>query len=103
RLRRVVSSPLAGRPEVVLGLRVPEQVRALKHACTEALRGITRWLVSFLLRRTCTSRLTRSTSHRRMCFTSTGRIVVLPATIAAQYTCSHSGFEAAVLNSRRRS
>ena len=26
----------------------------------------TRWLVSFLLRRTCSSRLTRSTSHRRM-------------------------------------
>ena len=42
---------------------------------------MTRWLVSFLLRRTCTSRLTRSTSQRRRCFTSTGRIDVLAATI----------------------
>lgn len=31
----------------------------------EALSGMTRWLVSFLLRRTCRSRLTRSTSQRR--------------------------------------
>jgi hypothetical protein len=69
----------------------------------EAFNRITRWLVSFLLRRTCSSRLTRSTSQRRVCFTSTGRIDVLAATIAAQWTCSHSGFEAATSNRRRRS
>jgi hypothetical protein len=37
-----------------------------------------------------------------MCFTSTGRIDVLAATMAAQYTYSHSGFEAATSNRRRR-
>ena len=40
---------------------------------------------------------------RRRCLTSTGRIDVLAATIAAQCTCSHSGFEAAASNNRCRS
>jgi hypothetical protein len=54
-------------------------------AIAGALSGITRWLVSFLLRRTWTSFFTRSTSRRRRCFISTGRIDVLAATTAAQY------------------
>src|SRR5688572_17369844 len=64
---------------------------------------MTRWLVWFLLRRTCRSFFTSSTSQRRRCLTSTGRKDVLAATMAAQYTCSHSGFEAAASNNRWRS
>ena len=47
----------------------------------DVFSGITRWLDSFLLRRTCKSLFTRSTSQRRRCLTSTGRIDVFAATI----------------------
>ena len=61
RLGGVVASPLARRPEIVLGLGVSEQIRALEHprqprSMADAFSGMTRWLVSFLLRRTCTRR-----------------------------------------------
>src|SRR6266849_2208367 len=61
---------------------------------------MTLWLDSFLLRLTNSSFLTRSTSRRLRCLTSTGRIDVFAATIAAQYTCSHSSLEAAAAKSR---